>query len=296
MAGLLSACDSDMPEGTDMEKGAELSFTTSGASRAITAPAFDRFAVFGDMKYQAYDNAVPTVIFDNKEVEYKDGIWTYGNKPQYWFPNHEHSFVAITPVSILGAGSAPLYSDSHLTFTYTIPAPGGNLSGNSDIDDILVATHRRFFKNADITTSLDSKINLKFSHILSQINFTPAFTDNHLSSDDYIQFHKLEFSGISTKALIDILPATMQSNNQTDDMVLGITPQQRGTITLPFTTPVKVENNAINVNLFADNGSILMLPLDFEADSEAKITFYYTVNDDELMRQVSIPLNSQKWE
>ncbi|MDE5785081.1 MAG: fimbrillin family protein, partial [Duncaniella sp.] len=93
-----------------------------------------------------------------------------------------------------------------------------------------------------------------------------------------------------------LLPAPMQSNNQTDDMVLAITSQQRGTIILPFTTPVKVENNATNVNLFADNGSILMLPLNFEADSEAKITFYYTVNGEDLMKQVTIPLNSQKWE
>ena len=74
MTGLLSACDSDMPAGTDLEKGVELSFTTSGASRTSKTPAYERFAVVGDMKYQAYDNAVPKVIFDNKEVEYKDGI------------------------------------------------------------------------------------------------------------------------------------------------------------------------------------------------------------------------------
>ncbi|MDE6485317.1 MAG: fimbrillin family protein [Duncaniella sp.] len=296
MACMLASCNSDVPGTEDMGPGAELSFTTYEPTRASETPAFDRFAVYGDIKYQTENAQAPIVLFDKTIVEYKNDIWSYEDT-QYWVPDREHSFVAITPESILNAGSNTRYLNSRLTYEYSIPATGGNLSSNSDIDDIMVATHRRFFKKIDVTTSpLDTKINLKFTHILSQINFTPAFTDNHLGSDDYILFHKLEFSGVSTKALIDILPATMQSNNQTDDMVLDITSQQRGTITLPFTTPVKVENNAINVNLFADNGSILMLPLNFEADSEAKITFYYTVNGEDLMKQVSIPLNNQKWE
>lgn len=293
IACLVASCNSDTADDMLLSKGAEMSFNVLDLTRASVASGIEKFAVYGDMKVVADNKTItPVVLFNNTEVVYSDGKWSYDGI-QYWFPKHEHSFVAISPVSVLGTDAVPTYSDSKLSFTYTIPASDGNLSSNGDVADILISTHRRYYES---DKTLDSKVSLTFDHILSLINISPAFYDNSQSSDTYILVHKLEFSGVNTKARFDIQPAARLSNSQTDDRIVDVNGQEGGNITIRLTAPVKVENNAKNVSLFADNDAIIMLPQAFAAETEANIILFYTINGDESMKQVTIPLNNLKWE
>lgn len=247
------------------------------------------------MKSSKDGNAAPIVIFDKTEVEYRNDGWYYDNT-SYWFPKYEHSFVAICPLSVLETGNNPRYSNSRLSFTYTIPTSGGT----GDASDIIAATHRRFYDLPEDSFVIVAKnrVTLKFAHILSLINFAPALNDNIMDEDEYIMFHKMELSGVKTKAEFNILPASRQSNDQTDDMVIDVTGHEGGEtdFTIGFAEPIKVVNGRENVS-FEDKDAIIMLPQTFAADSDAKITFYYTVNDGTTIKQIYLPLkNMQKWE
>lgn len=292
-AGLLSSCTSGESDEVLYGKGSEMIFDTSYPSRASVTTSIDRFAVYGDKKPSADNTATQTVIFNNKEVVHaNDGSWNYVGE-EYWVAGHEYSFVALNPVSLPGIGSTPSYSNSTLSFLYTIPtsAIDKSLDKNNGAD-ILVATHRRLHTKDDNPTP----ISLRFGHIMSLINLAPAFSDNSLSSNDYMLVHELEFSGISTQARFEITPAKRQTNSQTDDMVAQVSAQGRSTFTVGFKEPVKVENKNINTGLFADDDALIMLPQIFAADSDAKITMSYSVNEDPAIKQVTIPLSDLKWE
>lgn len=292
LACLMPSCNSDTPDDVFPSRGAEMSFNVSDLSRASVTSSIDKFAIYGDMKIGNGNASLPNVVFRNAEVVYSDGDWRYEGT-QYWFPKYEHSFVAISPVSVLATDPVPEYSYSKLSFTYEIPAPGGILSSNDDVTDILISTHRRYYESEEST---DNKITFTFGHVLSLINIAPAFYDNTLDSHAYIEFHRLEFSGVGTKARFDIEPASILSNNQTDDRTVDITGQEDGNLTIELTTPVQVYNTAETVRLFPDNDAIIMLPKDFTGDTDAHITVFYTINGDDTINQVVLPLNNLKWE
>lgn len=285
-ACLLSSCNSDVPGSEDVDMGAEMSFVTDQPSRAIIT-SFDKFAVYGDMKWTV-DNSDPILVFAKTEVSFQNGSWTYDGT-QYWFPDHEHSFVAVTPVTVLDNDPTSRYSASKLSFTYSLPST--DVVNNDDLADILVATHRRLYKEKE-----DGLTTLKFRHIMSMVNFAPSFVDNVLSNDDYILFHRLELSGVNTKARFDIVPPPRLSNSQTDDMVFDVTPQSPGNRTIIFKTPVMVINHAESVSLFGPDDSLIMIPQTFTADADAKINFFYSINEETTIRQASLPLNNIKWE
>ncbi|MDE6383564.1 MAG: fimbrillin family protein [Paramuribaculum sp.] len=292
MACMLSACDSDMPDGsTDTGVGTEVSFTTSGLSRASDTPSFDRFAVYGDMRFQGDDDAAPLVIFDKKEVEYQNGRWTYSGV-QYWFQKHIHSFVAVSPVSVVDPAANPQYSDSRLSFTYTIPTTGGVVEKKDDISDICVATHRRLY------VSGNAPVTLKFRHIQSLVNVALALDDDLMKKDEYVLINELEVSGIKAKADFSILPSAILTNNQTDDNVVEIAGQEGDAkLTVIFDEPVKLVNKANPVNLFAANDALIMLPQVFAVDSKAKIVFTYTVNGDaEAPKKITLSFKDMKWD
>lgn len=280
-ACLVSSCASDAPENNvDVSKGAELSFAVSSASRDSETPLFNAFAVYGDMKFMAENNSAPTVTFNKTLVEYKGGSWTYDGK-QYWFPNHEHTFVAVAPVSVLEAG-APRYSNSGLSFTYTLPTTSG-IVNKDGIHDILAATHRRLY---DKTYLFDENgpvpVTLRFQHILSMVNISLALDDRFMKADEFVNINKLEFSGLSTKALFNILPASRQSNSQTDDIVIDVTGHDGDAkLIMDFgDAPKKLSNNGTYVSIIASADLLMMLPQEFAADSKTKITVTYTVNGD----------------
>lgn len=297
IACLASACNSDTPDDVVLAKGAELSFDVSNLSRASVTTSFNQFAVYGDINHPADDVRPPVVLFDKTEVNYKDGGWSYEGT-QYWVPKYEHSFVAISPLSVLETGN-PQYLNSKLSFTYTIPTTDGTLSKNSDVSDIIAATHRRLYEMDDdeFVTTARSKVTFKFSHILSLINFAPSLDDNIMKNDEFILFRKMELSGFKTKADFSILPATRQSNSQTDDMVVNINGHEAtGNLTLEFPEPVKVLNNRQSVSLLDSNDAVIMIPQAFDADSDANIILSYTINDDPEVKQLILPLNNQKWD
>ena len=234
IACLFSACDSDMPGAKDA--GTEVTFATSGVSRASATPPFDRFAVYGDMKFPVDDSTAPLIVFDATEVEYKNGNWTYTGV-QYWYPKHEHSFVAVSPVSVVGPDANPQYSDSRLSFKYTIPTIGGVVENRDDVSDIFVATHRRIYDSGNVP------VTLKFRHILSLVNVALALNDDLMKKDEYVLINKIELSGIKTKAEFNILPSPIASNNQTDDHVVEATGQEGDAqLTIIFDNPPKIIN------------------------------------------------------
>lgn len=288
IAFLVSSCATD-----DMipPKGAEMLFTVSDLSRGSVTSSIDHFVVYGDVKPATSESSAPVALFSNTKVEYVDGSWQYDGT-QYWMPGCEHSFVAVYPQSVFGAGNTPHYSNSLLSFEYAIPAPDGILSSNSDVADILVATHRRYYEGGNESAD---RISLSFSHILSLINIAPAFIDNGMSSDDYILVHQLELTGIKTKAKFNIRPAARLTGSQTDDMSVDVSALDEGNLAIAFRRPVKIGNYAENVSLFADDDALIMLPQDMAADSNATLRLTYTTNEDQSKQTVSIPLSDQKW-
>lgn len=295
IALLASSCNSDTSDDTSLTKGAELSFDVSDFSRGSVTTSINQFLVYGDTKPISSGASNPVVLFNKTKVEFKNNNWIYDGT-QFWIPNYEHSFVALSPVEIFEGSATPRYINSQLSFEYSIPAPGGLLSSTGNVADILLATHRRFYKDMGFVSNLDNKITFKFSHLLSLINFAPAFSNNLLSSDAYIEVYKLELSGIKTKAQFNIVPAQRLSNNETDDMTVDITPKEGGNIAIEFSSPIRIGNNAKNVNLFADNDAMIMLPQAFSADSNAIITLSYTLNGDSTLRQAALSMNNLKWD
>lgn len=294
VACLLSSCSSDAPDNVD-PKGSEMSFTVSELSRAAVTTTINipgsKFAVYGDRKFPVDNNTEPSVIFNKTEVEYINNSWSYNN-PQYWFPNNEHSFVAVYPVSVLDTDNKPQYSNSKLSFTYTLPTSDGINVKPNDVTDILAATHRRLYYQGD-----GIPVSLRFSHLLSLINIAPALDDNLMDMEAYIQFHKLELTGLKTKATFNILPAQRLSNNQTDDRVIDVSGHEgEGNLTIEFNEPKKIMNRRDNVKLFDDNDAIIMLPQIFGSDTQTKLVLTYTLNNDTQTKQLSIPLDLLGWE
>lgn len=294
IALLASSCNTDTGDDVGISKGAELSFNVSGVSRADESVPFNRFVVYGDIKSPASEASNTIILFNKTKVEYSDGSWGYEGQ-QYWIPRHEHSFVAVTPESVLSSGNNPLYLSSQLSFEYAIPLADGNLSATGDVADILAATHRRYYEDNASDKVLKDKISLTFSHLMTRINIAVAFDDNLMSEDAYILFHDMELSGVTTKAKFEILPAARLSNSQTNDMVVDLIAEEEGKIAINFTTPIKAENNAKAVTFFADDNAIILFPEEFSAGSDSKITFTYTISGEDTTRQVSIPLDGQKW-
>lgn len=291
-ACLVSSCTSDAPENKDVGRGAELSFAVSDVTRASESVSFNQFSVYGDRKLKGDNTVNPMVIFNQTLVEYKEGAWSY-NGIQYWFPKHEHSFVAVTPVSGVGIGNNPLYVSSQLSFTYTIPTSAENKVNKGEITDILAATHRRLYSETDepsVTT-------LNFGHIMSQIKLTPALDETAMKDGDYLEFHKLELSGFKTKATFNIQPASLQSNVQTDDRIVEVTGLEKdGDLTINYATPVKISDNKGNVNLLDGENAVIMIPQILAADSDAKFILTYSVNGNASTTQITLPLKNQKWE
>lgn len=291
IALMASSCTADAPDIDDV-RGAELSFAVSNLSRASESPAFNKFAVYGDMKFPVDNSTIPTVIFNKTEVEYKNNTWSYAGT-QYWFPKHEHSFVAVHPLSVLEADNTPQYSNSQLSFTYTIPTTAGNKVSSNSITDIIAATHRRLY-NVDDKNSVTT---LNFGHLMSKINFAPALDGNMMTDEDYIEFYKFELTGFKTKATFNIVPASRQSNSQTDDRVVEVTRQEsEGSLTIEFAQPVKITGNSKNVSLFDDNSALIMLPQSFGADSDAKIVLSYKINKESTIKEIILPLMNREWE
>lgn len=295
---MLTACSSDEPEASSCEMKFDI-YSLSRSVTTISTITENPFAIFGDMipKESADDPSTRTVVYENTPVKFINSAWTTPD-PQYWYHNHLHSFVAVHPASLFTMADATTqYLNSQLSFSYTLP------SDYKLTTDILAATHRRHYiddreydKDGNLVRGGADVVYLRFAHLMSQINLAPALADNIMDEEEYIEFRKIELSGFKTKATFKVTPASLLTATQTDDREIEVTGQgEEGSYAIEFKTPVKVKNDRKNVNLFDDDEAIIMVPQTFGADSEAEISFYYTINNDPSIKQVTLPLKIQTW-
>lgn len=240
--GLLSSCAST---GDDVEQGAEMTFVVSELSRASVTNDINfsgsEFAVYGDMKLK--DN--PSIkVFDGNIVTYRGSKWEYNN-PQYWFPQHEHSFIAMHPVEAKGM-SEPEYSNSWLSYSYTLP------TDFTEAKDLIVATHRRM---ADANPAAKATpVALNFFHIMSRINF--VLTNE--AAADIVRVTEIKLENVNRTGSFAVTPAPLLSGDRTDDYDSRWSDASyMGTVTAPLRVDVP-ENEARP--LFPDDNALLMIP------------------------------------
>lgn len=243
-ACLVTSCTDDAPGIVDAGNDYELTFDVADRSRASVTGMLNfqgsEFAIYGDMKFK--DNN-PQIIFNKTIVSYKNGQWGYDDT-QYWYPKHEHSFIALHPVDITGL-SDTRYSDSRLTFTYTLP------DNFQSAQDLLVATHRRMFEDG----TQSSSATLRFWHILSRVNFNVKDE----GAADNVKVTKIVLEGINKKGTFSIIPAPVSSGGkQTDDYTFSWTDiSNKGNLTANIS--VEIPENEVRP-LFPDNNALLMIP------------------------------------
>ena len=178
-ACVIGGCSSESPDGqTDGTQ--EVEFTTGKETRSAVTTTSNltgkAFAVYGDMKpFAAAEESSSTLVFNKEQVAYTSGSWKYG-RSIYWFPSHQHSFVALHPFEAIGttaAGKTTVtnvrYEDGTLSFSYTHPDDYKNAS------DVLVATHRR-----DYVPELGKKadpVNFTFEHTMAVLDIVAKYTE-----------------------------------------------------------------------------------------------------------------------
>lgn len=306
VALVMTGCASgEAPDVLPDAPAAEMRFEARGISRASVTTDLTAapFVVYGDKKYQSASSTIK--MMEHMPVTYSasEGKWLHEDT-YHWYPSHEHTFVAIHPAgAVTTSDPSHLYSASQLTFSYTLP------SSRADMADILVATHRRFYEDERKLVEVDdagngiyknetSPVSFNFRHVMSLINVAARFSDD-MAPGAYIQFLKLELSGFATKATFSVVPASRQSNSQTDDNVVEVSAQEGvavAPLTIGFPSPARITSRGDYVNLFADNDAIIMLPQTFADDSDARFILSYTINDDPEVKQISLPLMGKTWE
>lgn len=257
---LASSCSADMPGDEVVNRGAELSFEASELTRAAVTTALDKFSVYGEMQFK--DNA-PTVIFDKTEVVFDPDSekWNYAGPTQYWFPQHLHSFVALTPVSAFEPDSGPRYSDSKLSFTYTLP------DDFKAADDLMVATHRRMYKD-DRPSSSVLPVRFGFFHILSRIDFS---VKNDKASE-VLRVTQIKLKGINKTGTFTVTPAALPAGReQTDDYDSSWTGiSDEGALTANILVDIRENETG---SLFPADNALLMIPQPENKDIIMEITY-----------------------
>lgn len=255
---LLAACGSQ--ESAEPTEAAVMEFTTTVRSRSslVSNDNFKQkpFEVYGDMTL-----ASKTVVFDGTPVsfDFDRQEWRYSGE-QYWFPNHEHSFVALYPADAPFL-SGTVYSDSKLSFTYTYPVDRYN-----DAVDMLVATHRRRYNDG-----ATSRVAFGFDHILSAISLSMSYKGPSVVASIPIRVNSITFKNIPLKAVFAITPAPLtDATSMTGDYVGdpgavdGWTVTDRGDFTIEFSkdpaNPTLIPFDNQRHQLFPASNPLLLLP------------------------------------
>lgn len=252
---LISSCVSDSPGERDETSGSELQFAAGELTRAVTTninTEGSKFSLFGEKKFQGESAShSPIVIFNNTPVTYSGEGWTYG-EPEYWFPQHEYSFVAVHPVSVLSKSGVE-YSNSSLSFSYTMPLSESEEVNIPDLADIIVSTHRRMYKES--ISSSAAPVRLNFFHVMSRINF--QLTNE--GAADMVRVKKIELEGVNKTGTFSITPASLLSGGiQTDDYDCswtGLSNIGNVTANLDAEVPKNEERS-----LFSDDKALFMIP------------------------------------
>ncbi|MDE7346602.1 MAG: fimbrillin family protein, partial [Muribaculaceae bacterium] len=306
LTGLMYAtsCTSDPdPDVINLESGDEISFEVGNSTRAAitnneTLKNYS-FMLFGDMNRTGEFYAGLKIIFNAQEVTFKNNRWDYGTK-QYWLMGQEHSFVAIHPYDVLPDLDNLKYDNSMVSFTYELP------DSLDQAKDLLVAAHRRKYNMSN-----GNPVRFNFTHLLSTINIEPALDEVLMyededdkanypyNKDEYILFQKIELIGVRTRADFSFTSEPLGTGNSTDKCAVKFQLGKEGVKDLTFDykdNPKKITNNKENKSIFDNNRAVIILPQTFAAGSGSEIRLYYSVNDDHVLRKITIPLEGKTWE
>ena len=216
-ACVIGGCSSDSPDGqTDGTQ--EVEFTTGRETRSVVTTTSNltgkAFAVYGDMKpFAAAAEVSSTLVFNKEQVAYTSGSWKYG-RSIYWFPSHQHSFVALHPFEAIGttAGGKTTvtnvrYEDGTLSFSYTHPDDYKNAS------DVLVATHRR-----DYVPELGKKadpVNFTFEHTMAVLDVVAKYTEPLVygNQNNRIEIQEVILENVNVSANYSIRPDDLTEGN-----------------------------------------------------------------------------------
>ena len=273
-----SSCASDPLVHVEGE-GVELSFATYGDTRASVTTDINtkgaRFAVCGDMRKAESGNSDSKriVIFSNTEVKYDGTNWRY-DETRYWFPNFEYSFVAIHPASVLSeTANDSQYSNSTLSFRYTVPILDGDRINKVELTDIIAATHRRTYNDDGNFSATPVKLN--FFHTMSRINFLLKYE----GTADKVRITKIELEGVDKTATFTLVPAPLSvSGIQTDDYSLSWNDiSDRGTLIADIDADV---SNGETRPLCPDNDALFMIPQPENNGIIMKISYIYAPDED----------------
>ena len=282
---IATACSSTESVDESIGDGVAVKFTarTDDSRANITTNTSIKntpFVVYGDMVPTASaSTATPTVIFPGTPVTFStaDNAWQY-DTPQYWFPNHTHSFVALHPAS---AVTDAQYLNNTLSFSYTLPAYSEeNPTAYRSTPDILVATHRRNYTPGDTPTGA---VAFNFAHVLSRINFTAEVKTGELNT---IVVDNFTIHNVHTSATYTITPAPiLGSNSQADDYVDGTwtdhnTIPDVGNQLLRFPTVTSVNIEPANSRQFfrVDNNPLFVIPQKIPENIEVLISYHAVDN------------------
>lgn len=313
VACLAAACSENAPDIDKVGNGYELAFDVADLSRAdaMTNISFSdsKFAVYGDMKFM--ENYAHTIIFDKTIVTYRNGKWGYSDT-QYWFPRHEHSFVAVYPVDAAGMSDTK-YSDSELSFTYTLP------DNFESANDLMVATHRRKMPEDNPSYSA-LPVKFGFFHILSRVNFQVK----NDKAADILKVTQIKLKGINRTGTFSIAPASLLSGcEQTDDYDSSWTGiSNKDTFTANILVNIRETETG---SLFPDDNALFMIPQPDNKDIIMEITYEqwddgemfeehtltavtpiggwewgkmytYTINIEEITREIYVTVSVKDWQ
>lgn len=274
MGIVLVSCAST--EESDTIASCEVSFDVRSITRAslttssnITAKPF---AVYGDMIHQdlVANNTKRSVVFNGAQVRHNGTNWEYAvGETQYWFPDHEHSFVALHPGTSFDGLDALKYENSKLSFTYTLP------ENPDDATDILMATHRRQYTSREKEPS--GTVSFRFAHMTSLVNLAITMNDEtHTKKpDEYIEITNIKILGFKNKTTYSIAPASVTSGSQTDDRTDELVNDESSVADYVIdlsNNPLKIYYNKTAVKLFGDNG-LIMLPQSSPGYISMEITY-----------------------
>lgn len=252
----LAACSKD--ELVEQQSPAAISFeqafvdnaTRAAADPSTTSENITAFDVWGFM------DQGEGLVFDAQRVTgSKSEGWSY-SPLQYWLPDHNYYFAAISPVDhsnvvvTKASGEALKYGLGVVEFT--------NIDGT---DDLLYAATSVDTHGKTINSSYD-KVGLTFNHLLSKVKF--SFTNGFAASNYYVTVENIKMT-VPEKASINLAQEDWWSTNKWENY--------EGTTTLEFGN-METAKIAINETTECQNER---LTIPAGADQEYVVTFDVTL-------------------
>ena len=216
-ACIIGGCTSETP-GDQTEGKQEVEFTTDKGTRSAVTTTQNLtgkgFAVYSDIKsLPATADTHSSIICDKEQVAYQSGRWKYG-RSIYWFPSHQHSFVALHPYEAIGTNAGGKttvtnvkYEDGTLSFSYTHPDDYKNAS------DVLVATHRRNYI-AELGKKADP-VNFTFEHTMAVLDIVAKYTEPLVygNQNNRIEIQNVTLENINISGNYSIRPDELTEGN-----------------------------------------------------------------------------------